>query len=140
MPPKVSNSMDAVQIMLAKANETNSVDLPIYGKTITINYKPIGWRKINRAISYAMEYSQDPITKQMNGTFRIDKYYTYALNEMIINPPFPMTETFWDALPREAGAILENLVPNPFSLGNDANEVVEESGKGLEVSSEETEQ
>ena len=130
MPSKNSNSMQAIQIMLAKANEVNTVDLDIYGKKITFSYKKMGWRSINKAISYAMEYSTEKDSNgQIGGKFRIDKYYTYALNEMIVNPPFPLTETFWDALPREAGVALESIIPNPFNVAEDMTEEIQESGK-----------
>jgi len=76
-----------------------------------------------------MEYGQDGGENNLSGKFRIDKYYIAALNEMIINPPFPLTETFWNALPREVGIQLENLIPNPFKINEETNEEIVETGK-----------
>lgn len=130
MPAKNSNAMDALQMILAKANEVNSIELNIYGEKITLNYKPLGWRSINRSLSAAMEYGQTVEDQgSVSSRFRIDKYYIAALNEMIVNPPFPLTETFWNALPREVGIQLEAIIPNPFSVNQEMNEDIEETGK-----------
>lgn len=139
MPTKNSNAMEAIQIMLAKANEIKSIDLDIYGKKLTLTYKTLGWRSINKALSYGMEFASDGNSNgKFDGRFRIDRYYVYALNEMIVNPPFPLTETFWDALPREAGIALEQIIPNPFSVNQEMSEELEESGKASGDSSEES--
>ena len=69
MPAKNSNAMDALQMILAKANEINTVELDIYGEKIILSYKPLGWRGINKSLSFAMEYGQDGGENNLSGKF-----------------------------------------------------------------------
>ena len=123
--------------MLVEANKIHTIELDIYGEILTLSYRKLHWKKTSKAMSYAMEYNQDPTDKtKVVGTFRLDTYYVYALREMIVNPPFPLTDTVFDAIPQEAGEKLQALMPNPLSAGATA-EKVDSSQKELGESSEE---
>jgi len=118
--------------LMSAATKTDSVTVQIGDESITLRYKKLGWLAKNRCLSSATEYSSQNPNSALNVTFHLDVYKALVLQEILIDPPFPLTPTSLEAIPEEVGVVLDTIIPLPFDTGA---EKVSNMGKESEPSS-----
>lgn len=123
------NELSGLQLLQALAQSGDKLDeleVPIAGQNVKFYYRKLGWLAKSRCISYATEYSAETGAKgqpQVKVTFRLDKYKMAALQEMLVNPPVPMTEALLEKLDESVGAVFDSIIPDPESTAPKAETV-----------------
>jgi hypothetical protein len=121
MPTKAK--IAALQAILAASQELRELKVVVEGEEepLVFYYKPLTWLQKSRILSEATEYR--PETKEVNGkdvtkvfvVLHQDVYNKLSLQQMLVNPPIPMSDTVLEGLPPEIGQQFEVIIPPPIS-------------------------
>lgn len=120
----------------AGGEDVEKLEVEINGKTVTFQYKPLGWMGKSRCVSAATEYvpHQDAKgTMSVKVTFHMDVYKKAALREMLVDPPIPMTDAVLEKIPEPVGVQLDAIIPDPFGVVQETTAVKKGSATSPEA-------
>jgi len=116
--------VEALQAILEAGQEIKELEVKVGRETMVFRYRPLGWLAKSKCISEATEYRSSGTDAKGGAMIAVilhqDIYKRMALQEMLVDPPIPMTEKVLDSLPSEVGDQFEGIIPSPFTVAESA--------------------
>lgn len=124
--------LELMTAMMRNGHDTVPITITLPdGKTREFKYRPLSWLEKSRAVSAATTYEPEvdaagkPLVRVR---FNLDKYMAEALRKMLVDPPFPITDTFIENMRDEIGTQFQAIIPEPIGVMGASGNMGKDSG------------